>query len=49
VQVGKLSIFGALQRSLFWVWALIALGATASFSVILSARGLWNTQWRQSR
>ena len=25
----------------FWVWTLIALGVTASFSVILSARGLW--------
>ena len=27
---------------LFWVWTLIALGVTASFSVILSARGLWS-------
>jgi hypothetical protein len=26
---------------LFWVWTLIALGVTASVSVILSARGLW--------
>jgi hypothetical protein len=25
----------------FWVWTLIALGVTAIFSVILSARGLW--------
>jgi hypothetical protein len=25
----------------FWVWTLIALGVTASFSVVLSARGLW--------
>jgi hypothetical protein len=25
----------------FWVWTLIALGVTANFSVILSARGLW--------
>src|SRR5688572_1618098 len=25
----------------FWVWTLIALGATTLFSVILSARGLW--------
>ena len=25
----------------FWVWTLIALGVTALFSVILSARGLW--------
>jgi hypothetical protein len=26
----------------FWVWTLIALGVTASFSGILSARGLWS-------
>jgi hypothetical protein len=26
----------------FWVWTLIALGVTATFSVILSARGLWS-------
>jgi hypothetical protein len=29
----------------FWVWTLIALGVTAIFSVILSARGLWSLQW----
>jgi hypothetical protein len=34
---------------LFWVWTLIALGVTAIFSVILSARGLWSLQWGQSR
>ncbi|HWY69132.1 MAG TPA: hypothetical protein VNX88_10720 [Terriglobales bacterium] len=33
----------------FWVWTLIALGATGSFSVILSARGLWRLQRGQSR
>jgi hypothetical protein len=26
----------------FWVWTLMALGVTAIFSLILSARGLWN-------
>ena len=26
----------------FWVWTNIALGVTASFSVILSAHGLWS-------
>src|SRR5688572_23881366 len=26
----------------FWVWTLFALGVTASFSAILSARGLWS-------
>ena len=25
----------------FWVWTLVALGVTAVFSLILSARGLW--------
>jgi len=33
----------------FWVWTLIALGVTATFSVILSARGLWSLQKGQSR
>jgi hypothetical protein len=33
----------------FWVWTLISLGVTSSFSVILSARGLWSLQWGQSR
>jgi hypothetical protein len=28
----------------FFVWTLIALGVTAIFSVILSARGLWRLQ-----
>ena len=26
---------------LFWVWTLLALGATASVSAVLAARGLW--------
>jgi len=33
----------------FFVWTTIALGVTALFSVILSARGLWSPQWGQSR
>ncbi|MGH9363360.1 MAG: hypothetical protein ACRD2T_15730 [Thermoanaerobaculia bacterium] len=36
---------GAIANSsgvFFWVWTLIALGVTASFSAILSARGLWS-------
>ena len=32
----------------FWVWTLIALGVTATFSV-LSARGLWSLKWGRSR
>jgi hypothetical protein len=33
----------------FFVWTTIALGVTALFSVILSARGLWSPQWGQSK
>jgi hypothetical protein len=33
----------------FWVWTLIALGVTATFSGILSARGLWGLQRGQPR
>src|SRR5216683_5023699 len=33
----------------FFVWTLIALGVTALFSVILSARGLWSLQRGQPR
>jgi hypothetical protein len=34
---------------LFWVWTLIALGVTSTFSIILSACGLWGLQRGQSR
>jgi len=33
----------------FWVWTLITLGVTASFSVIVSVRGLWSLPWRRAR
>jgi uncharacterized Tic20 family protein len=33
----------------FWVWTVLALGVTALFSVVLSARGLWAFPWRRSR
>jgi hypothetical protein len=33
----------------FWVWTLIALGVSSSFSAILSARGLWSLRRGQSR
>ena len=35
---------GAIAKSsgaFFFIWTLLALGMTALFSVILSARGLW--------
>ena len=37
---------GAIAKSngaFFFIWTLLALGVTALFSVILSARGLWRT------
>ena len=35
--------------ALFFVWTLVALGVTAVFSVILSARGLWSLKGGQPR
>jgi hypothetical protein len=29
----------------FWVWTLLALGATAIVSAVLAARGFWQLQW----
>ena len=42
--------FGEIAKSsggFFFVWTLLALGTTATFSLILSARGLWSL--RRSR
>ena len=36
-------------RVLFWVLTLMALGVTATFSFILSVRGLWSLPWRRPR
>ena len=36
-------------RGFFWVWVLLALGATGVFSAVLSARGLWRMPWRRRR
>lgn len=44
--------YGEIARStggFFFVWTLWALGALGGFTFILSARGLWNPQWGQSR
>jgi hypothetical protein len=43
--VGVGGPIGNSSGAFFFVWTLIALGVTALFSVILSARGLWR-QWR---
>ncbi len=47
--VGVGSNIAKSSGAFFFVWTLIALGVTALFSVILSARGLWSLQWGQSR
>jgi len=33
----------------FFIWTLLAMGVTALFSVILSARALWGLPWRRTR
>ena len=47
--VGVTSSIGHSSGHFFFVWTLIAIGVTGLFSAILSARGLWNPQWGQSR
>ncbi|HSB54341.1 MAG TPA: hypothetical protein VLD58_08290 [Gemmatimonadales bacterium] len=32
-----------------FVWTLLAVGVTGLFTLVLSARSLWNPQWGQSR
>jgi hypothetical protein len=40
--VGVASGIANSSGGFFFVWTLIALGVTALFSVVLSARGLWS-------
>ena len=40
--VGVTSRIGHSSGALFFVWTLIALGVSALFSAVLSARGLWS-------
>ncbi len=47
--VGIASNIGKSSGAFFFIWTLIALGVTALFSVILSARGLWSLPWRRPR
>ena len=44
-------VVGEIAKSsgAFFVWVVVALGPTAVFSLILSARGLWSLQKGQSR
>lgn len=47
--VGVASGIAHSSGGFFFIWTLIALGVTALFSIVLSARGLWSPQWGQSR
>ena len=40
---------GNSSQAFLFVWTLLALGITATFSIILSARALWSLPWRRSR
>ncbi|HYP01823.1 MAG TPA: hypothetical protein VER76_16655 [Pyrinomonadaceae bacterium] len=47
--VGVASGIANSSGAFFFIWTLIALGVTALFSVILSARGLWSLRRDQPR
>ena len=47
--VGVASGIANSSGGFFFIWTLIALGVTALFSVVLSARGLWSLPWRRPR
>ena len=40
---------GKSGEAFFFVWTLLALGVTALFSAVLSARALWSLPWRRKR
>ena len=40
---------GNSSEAFFFVWILLALGITATFSIILSVRALLSLPWRRSR
>jgi hypothetical protein len=39
---------GNSGQAFFFVWTLLALGITATFSMIVSALALWSLPWRRS-
>jgi hypothetical protein len=47
--VGLASSIGNTSGAFFFVWALIALGVTSLFSVILAVQGLWRLRRGQSQ
>jgi hypothetical protein len=40
---------GNSGQAFLFVWTILALGITSTFSAILSARALWSLPWRRSR
>jgi hypothetical protein len=40
---------GKSNEAFFFVWTLLALGATSAFSAVLAAQALWRLPWRVSR
>jgi hypothetical protein len=46
--VGDGSRIAGTEGAFFFVWTLIAIGVTALFSLVLSARGLWRWNERQA-
>jgi len=40
---------GTSGQAFLFVWTLLALGTTATFSIVLSARALLSLPWRRSR
>lgn len=47
--VGVASGIANSSGGFFFVWILIALGVSALFSAIISARELWSLSWRRRR
>jgi len=47
--VGLASRLAGSSGHFFFVWTLLAIGVLGLFSVILSARLLWNPKWGQSK
>ena len=40
---------GNSSQAFLFVWTILALGITSTFSIILSASALWSLPWRRSR
>jgi membrane-bound ClpP family serine protease len=40
---------GTSGQAFLFVWTMLAMGVTATFTIILSASALWSLPWRRSR